>query len=240
MKRLLRFDWDAIAGIIAAVLALLLHFLHIVDEEVLLMIALVLIALLFIRDLRRERTDERIEESLREIHGSLATLASGLTTPDAVLVGPQRLRSESKTFCRGARGEMVWFHVCLLMFESQSLFDDLLRPAVENPRVTRLRFVLDEGQRELWQTAVRPKLADCSGAEKVDEPHWTRLDEHVSFILSDAAGGPAGGCLLSFWGEPFMARAVGRDVPRFLFHVQPHSELLPRLIELERSYRLSR
>jgi hypothetical protein len=28
---------------------------------------------------------------------------------------------------------MVWFNVCLLMFIPQVLFDDLLRPAIENP-----------------------------------------------------------------------------------------------------------
>ena len=44
----------------------------------------------------------------------------------------------------------------------------------------------------------------------------------------------------SFWGEPFMARATGRDVPRYIFHVQPHSELVSRLVELERSYRVAR
>ncbi|MFO0969607.1 MAG: hypothetical protein U0793_28950 [Gemmataceae bacterium] len=44
--------------------------------------------------------------------------------------------------------------------------------------------------------------------------------------------------MLSFWGEPFMARAPGKDVPRYVFHVQGHSELVTRLSELERGYRL--
>jgi len=42
---------------------------------------------------------------------------------------------------------------------------------------------------------------------------------------------------LSFWGEPFMARTAGVDVPRYIFHVQAHSELIGRLVELERRYR---
>jgi hypothetical protein len=41
--------------------------------------------------------------------------------------------------------------------------------------------------------------------------------------------------LLSFSGEPFMAQAIGRDVPRFIFRLQSESELLPHLTELARS-----
>ena len=48
MKRVLTFDWDAIAGIIAAVAAIVLHLLHVVEEDVLLVIAVVLIAVLFL------------------------------------------------------------------------------------------------------------------------------------------------------------------------------------------------
>mgnify|MGYP003519323404 FL=1 len=45
---------------------------------------------------------------------------------------------------------------------------------------------------------------------------------------------------VSFWGEPFMARTTGRDVPRYIFPVQAHSELVARLVELERRYRVGR
>ena len=31
-----------------------------------------------------------------------------------------------------------------------------------------------------------------------------------------------------------MARGVGRDVPRYIFHVTGHSELIERLVELDR------
>ena len=65
MKRLLKLDWDALAGIIAAVIALVLHLLHIVDEGVLLALALVLLALLLIRDLKRESESEKVLELLR-------------------------------------------------------------------------------------------------------------------------------------------------------------------------------
>jgi len=47
LKKILSVDWDAIAGIIAAVSAIVMHFLHVIDEEVLITITVVLIALLF-------------------------------------------------------------------------------------------------------------------------------------------------------------------------------------------------
>ena len=65
---------------------------------------------------------------------------------------------------------MVWFNVCLMMFRPQELFDCLLKPAVENPLVTRIEFLLDEGERANWRDHVLPKLATCRGREKVVEP----------------------------------------------------------------------
>jgi hypothetical protein len=36
-----------------------------------------------------------------------------------------------------------------------------------------------------------------------------------------------------------MARTTGRDVPRYIFHVHAHSELVPRLVELARTDRMA-
>jgi hypothetical protein len=49
LKRFLTLDWEAIAGIIAAVAAIVMHLLHLIDQGVLITLAVVLIALLFIR-----------------------------------------------------------------------------------------------------------------------------------------------------------------------------------------------
>jgi hypothetical protein len=48
-----------------------------------------------------------------------------LRPPDALLIGPQQLRAESARFASQAQGDMVWFHVCVLMFKPQTLFDTL-------------------------------------------------------------------------------------------------------------------
>ena len=238
IRRFLSLDWDAIAGIVAALAALIMHFLHVIEEEILLLIAVVLLALLFLRDLRRERASERMDDSLSRTEAAVNYIQSALSPPDAILIGPRQLRVASERFARQVQGDMIWFHVCLLMFKTQSLFDTLLRPAIENPSVTSIQFVLDVNQRELWNTEVLPKLRDCPGRAKVQAPCWTPIAENVSFILAETAPSGATEALLSFWGEPFMSRRTERDVPRYIFHVQEHSELIARLVEVERGYRL--
>jgi hypothetical protein len=236
-QRLRRSDWDAIAGVTAAGVALVLDLLHIVDQQILLPIALVVLALLLIRDLRREERDDRLESALGRTEGMVAGISTAMKPPDAVLIGPRQLRATSEAFARQAMGEMTWFNVCLLMFRPQSLFDSLLRPAIENPRVTGIQFVLDESERKRWDEDVLPKVARCLGAAKVREPQWRALQESVSFILADIGEDGKTEAQLSFWGEPFMARTVGHEIPRYIFHVQSHSELIHRLSEMERMYR---
>ncbi|MCY4507782.1 MAG: hypothetical protein OXG35_12610 [Acidobacteria bacterium] len=239
MHRMLKIEWDAVAGVLAAVIAIVLHLLHVIETEVLSVITLVLLAAMFLRLLRSEHGQRRIADGVDRGERLLGRLALSAKPPDVVVIGPRDLRHASTEFSRNAKGDMVWFNVCLSMFERQPLFDALLRPAIENPAVTAVTFVLDRGQRPRWERDVRPKVAACTSAGKVAEPVWTSLPEDVSFILADTLGSGATECLLSFWGEPFMARGVGRDVPRYIFHVTGHSELIERLVELDREHRLS-
>ena len=238
MKRLLKLDWDALAGIVAAVIALTLHFLHVADEGVLVALTLVLLALLLIRDLRRESEAERALALAEKTDSTVTRIETVLERPAVVLFGPDRLVSESEGFSSRARGEMVWFNVCLSMFRPQALFNKLLRPAIENPLVSSILFICDEAEKALWESEVMPKVRQCRHFEKVSQPEWCALKEPVSFILSDRESGNMES-LLSFWGEPFMAKSTQRDVPRYIFLVPSHSELLPRLAELERHYRMT-
>lgn len=228
------------AGIIAAVAALALHLLHIVETDVILTITLVLVAILLLRQLRSEERQERIEQIGERSGQLLAKLQESLKTPEVVLVGPRDLRAASERFARQARGNMIYFNVCLLMFRPQELFDCLLRPAVDNPQVHQIQFVLDEGERNNWRDYVMPKLASCQDRAKVLEPRWCPMKENLSFILADFESEGRVEAQLSFWGEPFMARTPGREVPRYIFHVQAHSELVTRLVELDRNYRAAR
>ncbi len=240
LKQIFTLDWDAIAGVIAAVTAIVLHLLHIIDAAVMVTIAVVMIALLFIRDLRRERAMEHAYATIEESRHTLHAIQTALQPSDAVLVGPAHLRTVSERFAAHAHGEMTWFHVCLSMFRPQPLFDTLLRPAIDNPQVTTIQFILDASQQGLWEIEVLPKVTACAGRDKLRPPIWTTIDESVSVIIADGGPGGRAECLLSFWGEPFMAHSADRRVPRYIFHVQPHSELMPRLAELVRNYRFGK
>ncbi|WP_437193366.1 hypothetical protein [Planctomicrobium sp. SH527] len=238
MKRLLRIDWDVIAGITAAVIAIVLHLLHIVDVEVLFTIILVLLALLLFRDLRRESHDEHLGEAVNQIKGGVKSIEFSLAPPAAVLIGPRYLRSESRRFVETARGEMVWFNVCFLMFRSQEVFDLLLKPAIENPLVRSIQFISDESERDLWTLNMLSKIKECDGSGKVLEPRWRTLPQTVSFILAETEQKGQTEALLSFWGEPFMARTIDKQVPRYVFWVHGHSDLVAQLVDLERKHRI--
>jgi len=240
LSRFLSYEWDALAGILAAAVAIILHLLHIVDEHIILPIVLALMALLFINFMRHTRNNERTAGQVEQTQKMVARMQSSLSTPDVVLIGPRQLRTANEQFARNMSGEAILFNVCLSMYRTQPLFDALLRPAIENPQVTSIQFVLDESQQGLWQTEILPKISACDGNGKVQEPHWCALSKNISFILADTQSEAAEEALLSFWGEPFMAQSTERNVPRYIFHIQAHSELLPHLVEMERNCRMRR
>lgn len=232
-------DWDIIAGIAAAVLAIVLHLLHFVELDVLFTIVLVLLALLLLRDLRRESHDERVAEDFALVKAKVHELHLAMEQPEAILIGPMRLREESQRFCESARGKMVWYNVCFTMFKTQDVFDLMLGPAIENPEVESIQFVSDEGERPLWDKNMAPKIRACDGANKVLQPRWGTLPQTVSFILSETASSGKPEALLSFWGEPFMSRETGVQVPRFVFRIQAHSDLIAQFVEMDRHQRWS-
>ncbi len=232
VKKLLSFEWDAIAGILAAILGIILHLLHVVDEHIILPIVLALMALLFINFMRHTRNNELTAEEVERTGRLVRSIHSALTQPDVVLVGPRQLRTVNEQFARNMCGDVICFNVCLSMYKTQPLFDALLRPAIENTMVRSIHFVLDEGQRELW-AEVHAKIADCAGHERVSEPHWCKLSKSLSFILADSRQSGGAEALLSFWGEPFMSQSTGSGMPRYIFHIQKGSELLTHLVDLQ-------
>lgn len=96
IKKLLRVEWDAVAGILAAVVAIILHFLHVVDEHVILPIVLALMALLFINFMRHTRNNELTAEQVERTGHILGDIQSALKVPDVILIGPRHLRSKNE------------------------------------------------------------------------------------------------------------------------------------------------
>ena len=237
-NRSLSYEWDAIAGIAAAMTAITMDLFHVVDEHIILPIVLALMALLFLNFMRHTRSNEHTAGQVEQTQEMVAKIKASLAIPEVILIGPRQLRAANERFARNMRGEAVLFNVCLSMYRTQPLFDALLRPVIENPHVISIQFVLDESQRNVWQAEVLPKIAACNGNSKVQEPRWCSLNKSISFILADTPSEGAEEALLSFWGEPFMAQSTERNIPRYIFHIQAHSELLLHLVELERNCRM--
>ena len=236
-RRLRALDWDAVGGLIAAVLAVILHLLNVVGDRALLVIMTSLLALLFFRELRGETATEELTRSVADTERNVAEIRSAMTPPELELVGPDSLRRVSQRFGRDARGELVWFNLCLLMLTRRETFDVLIRPPIENPDVSSLQFILDESQRDRWETGVEPLLAEAVDGETSVEVYWRSIDESIAFIHT-ASESHRPNALISFWGEPFMAETLERDVTRYILHAKEHSELIPHLRELARRYRL--
>lgn len=149
IKKFLSYEWDAIAGLIAAVAAIILHLLHIIDEHVILPIVLALLGLLFINFMRHTRQNELTAEHVERTEHTVRRIQASLNSPKIILIGPCQLRTVSEQFGQHMKGDAIWFNVCLSMYQPQALFDALLRPAIENPMVTSIQFVLDESQKDL-------------------------------------------------------------------------------------------
>ncbi len=234
LKNILKFEWDAIAGIIAAVTAIVLHLLHIVDEHTILLILLALVGLLFINFLRHTNENEKTAHQVIQSARKISKIQQAIQPPDVILVGPRHLKTSHEAFLLNLSGNTIWFNVCLSMYRTQALFDALLKKALENQRVTTIQFVLDANQKQVWNDTVLPMIENSGFSNKVNAPQWQTLDNPVSFILGDSSLTGEAEALLSFWGAPFMAQTTEHEIPRYIFHVQQRSELLPHLEELVR------
>jgi hypothetical protein len=93
LKRLISLDWDAIAGVLAAVTALVLRLLHLVEPGILVTIILVILALLLIRDLRRERGSCRSSKFLADGECAQSVPITGALERIRHIAPPGRSRS---------------------------------------------------------------------------------------------------------------------------------------------------
>lgn len=102
MKRLRTIEWEAVAGLLAAIVALVLHFLHVTDTGLLRVITLVLVALLFLRELRDEGRWEALVDGTRHTTRLLEQILAATPEPAIDLIGPSRLQCATARFAERA------------------------------------------------------------------------------------------------------------------------------------------
>ncbi|MFM7108243.1 MAG: hypothetical protein ACKOZU_06530 [Planctomycetaceae bacterium] len=233
LRRLLRIDWDVVAGIIAALVAMLLSFMGLVSETVGIGIILLLCALLLIRDLRGEAREHRMFDKLDIIKRNVSSLTTA-GQADIHLIGAKRMRQEFADFATTVYGEVRWFNACCRMFRRQEVFDATLRPFIDNPHVTTVQLLCRPDERRYWLTELLPKLRRCDHAGKVRAPLWGAIHTNVSFILGDIDGDGRDEALMSITEEPFSAVNQGPAVPRFLVRVFSQCDLIAPLEDMAR------
>ena len=233
LRRLLRIDWDVVAGIIAAVVAMLLSFMGLVSETVGRGIILLLCALLLIRDLRGEAREHRMFDKLDVIKRHAASLTAA-KQGDVHLIGSKKMRQEFADFAATLYGEVRWFNACCRMFRRQEVFDATLRPFLDNPNVTAVHLLCRPEERPGWLADLQPKLQKSVHGGKVRPPAWGPIRTSVSFVLGDVDGDGRDEAMLSILEEPFAASNQGPAVPRFLLRVFSQCDLIATLEEMAR------
>lgn len=234
LQRLLRIEWDVVAGIIAAVIAMLFSFMGVATEPVVRGIILLLLALLLIRDLRGEGRTNRLFDHVDYLRRQVVSLHEAVNGPDLKLIGPKKLRQEFVQFTDAIYGEVTWFNFCGRMFRRQEIFDAVLRPMFENPKITAIRILCSPEEHRSWEADVLPKLQTCAGRKKLHGPFWGPIHGDTSFILGDVGGDGHNEALVAILAEPFSAPNIGPTVPRYALRLFSHCELMGQVEELMR------
>ncbi len=166
-SKLSKIEWDAVAGIVAAGIAIILHWLHIVDEETILLILLALVGLLFMNFLRHSEENRKTAEQVTHTLAKVDRIDAGIQTPDVILIGPRHLRARYTECLNDLGGETLWFNLCLSMYRTQPLFEALLKPAIDNPAVKSIQLVLSHDLQALWQEVVKGFVESSDSPGKV-------------------------------------------------------------------------
>ena len=227
-------DWDVIAGILAAITALTLHFIGHVPSEAVLAVLVALMALLLLRDLRAESVTTHLTTVVKRLHRQLLDITKNLATVDVVLIPPHAMGVSLEHFSLDAKGEVTWYNISCQMICRQELFDRQIVPLLNNASVTSMQMICIERERELWQREIMPKLEELDVAFKMREPLWVPELQPISFMMADMRSHGQTDILVNFWVEPFMTVAGDASCPRYSFLIQKHNELSTRLKEIVR------
>jgi hypothetical protein len=90
VRRFRNIEWEAVASVVAAVVALVPDLLHVVDQSVLLAVMLVLLALLLLGAIRGKGREQRVDDTPRGVAEDVAGMRAALAPPDAILTGDVR------------------------------------------------------------------------------------------------------------------------------------------------------
>ncbi len=228
-------NFDIVAVIVASFLALVLHAAHLLPETYILPLILFLLALHVLHEMRSEI---KHDEEVAAIHNKISSIDTKIQVGEISLIKPSELLKHTREMALKNTGEIWWFNICINMFLSDVVFENVFKPAIENRGTTRIILILKTEYRKIWESEVTPKISSCRGADKVSSPVWADIDENIAFIAIDSGEGSQKEADIAVWGEPFMVEYMTqageskKSVPRYLIHVKNDSELIYRLKDI--------
>jgi hypothetical protein len=228
-------NFDIVAVIVASFLALVLHAAHLLPEAYILPLILFLLALHVLHEMRSEI---KHDEEVAAIHNKISGIDTKIKAGEISLIKPNELLEHTREMALKNTGEIWWFNICINMFLSDVVFENVFKPAIENKGTTRIIPLLKTKYRKIWESEVTLKISSCRGSEKVSTPIWADIDENIAFIAIDSGEGSQKEADIAVWGEPFMAEYMSHEgesiksVPRYLIHVKSDSELIYRLKDI--------
>jgi class 3 adenylate cyclase len=107
---------------------------------------------------------------------------------DLQMIRPwEAVARDGRDFAEKGAGTMYWFKVPLGGLSYPEGFRHFLAPALDNPRIGKIRFVLDQSVGHLWKKLVLPLLKDW--AEGTGQPYDLKDDGDGGSLTTDAGGG---------------------------------------------------
>jgi len=142
------------------------------------------------RPSRRLRGDKVETEAARGAPAPATPPATGALTQATVIRPWELVARDGRAFATTGGGAMYWFRVPLGGISYPEGFRSFLQPALENDRITKIRFVLDATVgpiRGVWNDLVLP-LVSSWGSSRDQELDW-RADTHGGrIVINDARG----------------------------------------------------
>lgn len=236
LKKLLKTDWEIIAGLAAAVAVIILKLLHLVEAETMLTLAVVLLAGLFMRELRREAVIDKFAENIDKTQAGVQQLMVHYADQGSSLVTPAGMHDAMCAFSRRATGVCVFKHVSPFMFKKQTNFDSFLQPMLEHDAVSEVIFIIHDDEEESFKLHVKQKADAVDGGSKVTEPILAENSDANGIIACNCGLTEGFEALITFFSEPFMVQYGGNWVPKFALHVLPESEVANLVSDNVRKY----
>lgn len=235
LHKLLSIEWDTLSGVAAAATAMVLSFFDLVSPTTVRAILLLIVALILLRELRRDSRESQYAEHLDIMRQDVRDLVNHTGGMGITLVEPTALVHEFQDFAAHFHGTVTWYNACCGMFCRPEVFATTLGRLIDNPEIDAIQMLCDHREQPVWDRNVAAQVRQLGAATKVRVPLWGDLSTSLSFLIGARRGDDHQQALIAIMEEPFASRGRFLRVPRYLFRVQNGTPILAEMNELVRT-----